>query len=114
VDAAVDAAAWAFVSWKATTALERGRILARIGQLLRSRAGELAPILTLEQGKPLAEAQTELTSAADNFEWAGEEGKRLCGRIARASVQKCGRPTGKFNHRTGLDSGDGTSVVSLR
>jgi len=81
VDAAVDAAARAFVGWKAMTALERGRILARIGQLLRSRASELAPILTMEQGKPLAEAHGELTSAADNFEWAGEEGKRLCGRI---------------------------------
>jgi succinate-semialdehyde dehydrogenase/glutarate-semialdehyde dehydrogenase len=81
VDRAAAAAAHAFRGWRATTALARGRILGRIGELVRADATRLATILTLEQGKTLAEAAGEITATADTFEWLAEEGKRIYGRI---------------------------------
>ncbi len=83
---AVAAAHDAFRPWAARTALERGRILARAGGLLRERAAALAPILTQEQGKPLAESTAEILGAADTFEWMAEEGKRLYGRVVPSRI----------------------------
>jgi succinate-semialdehyde dehydrogenase/glutarate-semialdehyde dehydrogenase len=55
---------------------------------MRERAGEIAPLLTQEQGKPLVEAKAETLAAADVIEWFAEEGFRIYGRIvpSRASV----------------------------
>jgi succinate-semialdehyde dehydrogenase/glutarate-semialdehyde dehydrogenase len=81
VDRAAAAAARAFPLWRATTALARGRILARIGELIRKDSDRLAKILTLEQGKTRTEAAGELIGTADTFEWMAEEGKRIYGRV---------------------------------
>jgi succinate-semialdehyde dehydrogenase/glutarate-semialdehyde dehydrogenase len=82
---AIDAAARAFPSWRALTALDRSRHLRRVAELLRDRVNDLARLLTLEQGKPLAEAKGEVLHSADEFDWFAEEGRRAYGRIVPAS-----------------------------
>ena len=66
------------------TAYERGGILRDIADSLRSRADELAPIMTAECGKPLGEALGEWGACADLFDWFAEEGKRAYGRTIPA------------------------------
>jgi succinate-semialdehyde dehydrogenase/glutarate-semialdehyde dehydrogenase len=53
----------------------------RAAALVRERAGEIAPLLTQEQGKPLAEARGETLAAANIIEWFADEGRRVYGRI---------------------------------
>ncbi|HHY56023.1 MAG TPA: NAD-dependent succinate-semialdehyde dehydrogenase [Chloroflexi bacterium] len=79
-EAAIAAAAAAQPKWAAMTAYERGAILRRVADLIYSRLDELAPIMTRECGKPLAEARGEWTACADLFDWFAEEGKRAYGR----------------------------------
>jgi succinate-semialdehyde dehydrogenase/glutarate-semialdehyde dehydrogenase len=78
---AIDAAARAFPAWRALSAYDRAKILKKTADLMRDRADRIARTLTQEQGKPLAEAKTEVLHAADTFEWFAEEGKRAYGRI---------------------------------
>ena len=78
---AIAAAARAQPQWAAMTAYERGAILRRAADLIYSRLDELAPIMTRECGKPLAEARGEWTACADLFDWFAEEGKRAYGRM---------------------------------
>jgi succinate-semialdehyde dehydrogenase / glutarate-semialdehyde dehydrogenase len=78
---AIEAAARAFPAWRAASAHDRAKVLKRTAELLRERADRIARSLTLEQGKPLAEARLEVLHAADTFEWFAEEGKRAYGRI---------------------------------
>ncbi len=81
LERAVDAADRAFVLWRATSAFDRSGILWRAASLLRDRASELAPILTSEMGKPLAEAMAEVMSSADLLDWFAEEARRTYGRV---------------------------------
>ncbi|PPU76491.1 NAD-dependent succinate-semialdehyde dehydrogenase [Xanthomonas cucurbitae] len=67
--------------WRSRTARERSDILKRWFQLMVDHADELAAILTLEQGKPLAEARAEVVYAASFVEWFAEEAKRVYGDI---------------------------------
>jgi len=78
--AALDAAVAAQASWAATAPRERGEILRRAFELITARADELALIMTLEMGKPLAEARGEVTYAAEFFRWFSEEAVRINGR----------------------------------
>jgi succinate-semialdehyde dehydrogenase/glutarate-semialdehyde dehydrogenase len=78
---AVDAAVGASGDWRVKSAWERAAILKRTADLIRVRTEQLARLLTLEQGKPLAESRVELGMAADTFEWFAEEGKRAYGRV---------------------------------
>ena len=82
---AIDAAAAAFPLWKAINAWNRGDILKKTADLMRSRATELAQITVAEAGKPLAEAVGEWVVAAQFFEWFAEEGKRAYGRTISTS-----------------------------
>ena len=77
---ALDAAQRALPGWKRTTAWDRGSYLRRIAELIRERVDEIARLLTMEQGKPVAEAKGELMASIDQFEWYGEEAKRIEGR----------------------------------
>jgi succinate-semialdehyde dehydrogenase/glutarate-semialdehyde dehydrogenase len=86
LDRAVDAAAGAFKAWRTASALERGAILKRAAQLIRERADADPVTLTLEQGKPLAQAKVELTSSADWLEWYAEEARRSYGRVIPARL----------------------------
>lgn len=78
---AIDSAAAAFPAWRDMPALRRSDILRTAAGLLRERVDAIARMLTLEEGKPLAEAKTELGHAAEVFEWFAEEGRRAYGRI---------------------------------
>jgi acyl-CoA reductase-like NAD-dependent aldehyde dehydrogenase len=83
--AAIDAAAAAFPSWKATNAWARADILKRTADLMRLKAKELGAITTAEAGKPSVEAAGEWMVAAQFFEWFAEEGKRAYGRTIATS-----------------------------
>ncbi len=67
--------------WAARTAQERSTVIRRWFELMVENADALAEILTLEQGKPLAEAKGEILYAASFMEWFAEEGKRIYGDV---------------------------------
>lgn len=76
---AIQAANSALIAWRSKTAAERGEILRRWFELMLENQDDLALIMTLEQGKPLAEARGEIAYAASFIEWFAEEGKRAYG-----------------------------------
>lgn len=82
---AVDAASAAFRTWSKLTADERGRMLRRWHDLIAEHSGELARIMTMEQGKPLKEAAGEIAYANSFVAWYAEEGKRIYGETIPAS-----------------------------
>ncbi len=78
---AIQAAAEAFKSFSKTTAAERAAILRRMHDVMVENADALAELLTLEQGKPLAEARGEIIIGANYILWFAEEGRRIYGDI---------------------------------
>jgi succinate-semialdehyde dehydrogenase/glutarate-semialdehyde dehydrogenase len=82
--AALDAAVAAQADWAATAPRERGEILRRAHEKLIERSDELALLMTLEMGKPLAESKGEITYAAEFFRWFAEEAVRIGGDYAVA------------------------------
>ncbi|TCJ19674.1 NAD-dependent succinate-semialdehyde dehydrogenase [Rubrobacter taiwanensis] len=84
---AVDAAASAQPEWGESLAAERSAILQRVARTMRERSEELGRIMTLEQGKPLAEARGEIGYAASFLEWFAEEAKRIYGETIPANTQ---------------------------
>ena len=88
LERAVEAAQKGFNVWREMLPAERSKIMRKAAALMRERAGDIAPLLTQEQGKPLLEAKAETLAAADVIEWFAEEGFRVYGRIvpSRASV----------------------------
>ncbi len=81
LDRALAAAQRAFPAWRDTSPLERSRILRKAADLLRERAPEIGRNITLDQGKPLAEAINEVKNCAEHAEWHAEEGRRIYGRV---------------------------------
>lgn len=77
--AAADIAVTAFASWRQKTAYERGAILRRWNDLILARQNELARIMSLEMGKPIAEARGEVRYTAGFVEFYAEEAKRVSG-----------------------------------
>ncbi|MCU1576315.1 MAG: NAD-dependent succinate-semialdehyde dehydrogenase [Leifsonia sp.] len=78
--AAVDAAVAAADAWAATAPRARGEILRRAFDLLQERRDDFALLMTLEMGKPLAEAQGEVTYGGEFLRWFSEEAVRIAGR----------------------------------
>ncbi len=78
---ALEAAAKAMPGWMKLTAWDRAKVLKKTAELMRERSDAIARTLTLEQGKPLAEAKAEILHSADTFEWFAEEGKRAYGQV---------------------------------
>jgi len=76
---AILAAETAQNEWKKTTAKERFEVLMRWHDLMQSKLDDLAHILTLEQGKPIAEARGEILYGANYVRWFAEEAKRIYG-----------------------------------
>ena len=76
---AIEAANRALPAWRALTAKERAQKLRRWFELLMENQDDLARLMTLEQGKPLAEAKGEIAYAASFIEWFAEEAKRVYG-----------------------------------
>ena len=68
-------------AWMKLTAYDRAKVLKKTADLMRERADAIARTLTMEQGKPLAEAKAEVLHSADTFEWFAEEGKRAYGQV---------------------------------
>ncbi|GGX01066.1 NAD-dependent succinate-semialdehyde dehydrogenase [Pigmentiphaga litoralis] len=81
LDRALAAAQRAFETWKKTSPLERSRILRKVAELTRERAQEIGRNITLDQGKPLAEAVAEIMVCAEHAEWHAEEARRIYGRV---------------------------------
>ncbi|GAA4327982.1 NAD-dependent succinate-semialdehyde dehydrogenase [Variovorax defluvii] len=81
LDRALEAAQRGFEAWRKVPANERAATMRRAAALLRERAPEIARLLTLEQGKPFAEARVEVLAGADIIEWFADEGRRVYGRI---------------------------------
>ena len=84
LDEALAAAARGFATWSAMSAYQRSAIMRKAAQLMRERAGDIARLMTLEQGKPLAEARGETMASGDVIEWFAEEARRVYGRIVPA------------------------------
>src|SRR5690554_7257527 len=81
---AIEAANRALPAWRAKTAKERSNLLRRWYDLMMANQDDLARLMTLEQGKPLAEAKGEIAYAASFIEWFAEEAKRVYGDIIPA------------------------------
>ncbi len=86
--AALDAAVAAQAEWAAHPPRERGEILRRTYELMTSRVDDLALLMTLEMGKPVAESRTEVAYAAEFFRWFGEEAVRIGGDYTTAPSGK--------------------------
>lgn len=80
IDDALSQAERAFSSWSRTSAWDRAEILGRAAQLVDARRRELAIVLTLENGKPLADADGELSRVIEGIVYCAEECKRAYGR----------------------------------
>ena len=78
---AIEAAYAAQPAWAAKTAAERAEILHRLARIVRENSDELAMLLTVEQGKPLAEAKGEVNFSAAYVQWFAEEARRVYGDI---------------------------------
>ncbi|HZQ42298.1 MAG TPA: NAD-dependent succinate-semialdehyde dehydrogenase [Acidobacteriaceae bacterium] len=80
VSIALEAAEQAFGEWRQVSALERGKMLRRVGDELTRRRQEIARTITLENGKPLAQSEGEVAMSADHLYWFAEEARRVYGR----------------------------------
>ena len=81
--AALDAAARVQAEWAATPPRERGEILRRTFDAMMQRLDDLALLMTLEMGKPLAESRAEVSYAAEFLRWFSEQAVRIDGRWSR-------------------------------
>lgn len=82
--AAIDAAEQAFPSWRALTGKDRARTMRRWYDLLCEHAGDLAVLISAEEGKPLVEARGEVDYGASFVEWFAEEAKRVDGDLLQS------------------------------
>ena len=87
LDRALAAAEKGFKAWRKVSAHERYKTMRKAADLLRSRADEVARIMTLEQGKPLAQAKLEVMAGGDIIDWFAEEGRRAYGRVIPARAE---------------------------
>jgi succinate-semialdehyde dehydrogenase/glutarate-semialdehyde dehydrogenase len=81
LDRALAAAQRAFETWKKTSPLERSAIMRKVAELARARSESIGRNITLDQGKPLAEAVGEVMVCAEHAEWHAEECRRIYGRV---------------------------------
>lgn len=76
----------AYATWRRCTAKERAAVLRRWHDLILDHLEDLATVMTLEQGKPLAESKGEIAYAASFLEWFAEEAKRVYGDIVPTPI----------------------------
>ena len=81
LDRALEAADKGFAIWRRVPAFERYKIMRKAAALLRERAAKIAPLMTMEQGKTMAEAKAEANAGADVIDWFAEEARRTYGRV---------------------------------
>jgi succinate-semialdehyde dehydrogenase/glutarate-semialdehyde dehydrogenase len=87
LDRALEAARKGFAVWRKVSAFERSKIMRKAANLMRERADMIAPLLTMEQGKTLAEAKGEVLAGADVIDWFAEEARRTYGRVIPARTE---------------------------
>src|SRR5690242_8733405 len=87
LDRALAAAEKGFEVWRKVSAYERAKIMRKAADLMRARAGDIARLMTMEQGKPLMEAKGETLFAGDIIEWFAEEARRTYGRVIPARAE---------------------------
>ena len=87
LDEALAAAEQGFAVWKKVSAFERSKLMRKAADLLRSRADDIARLMTLEQGKPVGEAKVETLAGADIIDWFAEEARRAYGRVIPARAE---------------------------
>jgi len=84
IDDALAAAKEGFTVWRKTGTWDRAGKIRKVADLIRDRQADIARLMSMETGKPLAEAMGETGAAADQFEWYAEETKRIYGQIIEA------------------------------
>ena len=87
LDRALEAADKGFRLWRKVSAFDRSKVMRKAADLLRDRADAIAPLLTMEQGKPLPEAKGEVLAGADVIDWFAEEARRTYGRVIPARAE---------------------------
>ena len=87
VDRALNSAKKGLEVWRKTAPWQRSYIIRRIADKMREKQDVLAKWMTLEVGKPLAEAKGEINGAADIFEWNAEETKRIFGQTVESRFE---------------------------
>jgi succinate-semialdehyde dehydrogenase/glutarate-semialdehyde dehydrogenase len=87
LDRALEAAEQGFRTWRKVSAFDRSKIMRKAAHLFRERADAIAPTVTMEQGKPLAEAKGEALAGADVIDWFAEEARRAYGRVIPARAE---------------------------
>lgn len=86
LDKALAATEKGFKAWSSQTPAARQKVMNRAADLMEERKGHIARVLTMEMGKPLAEARSEIDFVIGVTRWCGEEGRRAYGRLIPASV----------------------------
>lgn len=81
IERAIESAQRVFAAWRAAGPMQRSAVLRRTAAIIREDRDTLARLISLELGKPLAQARGETETAAEMFEWAAEEGRRAYGRL---------------------------------
>ncbi len=87
LDDALASSSSSFEIWRKTSAIERAAILRRAADLIRDRSAHLARLMTLEQGKTLAESTLEFSIVAETLDWNAAEALRANGRIIPARAR---------------------------
>ena len=87
LDRALEAADKGYRGWRHVSAFDRSKAMRKAANILRDRADAIAPLLTMEQGKPLPEAKGEVLAAADVIDWFAEEARRAYGRVIPARAE---------------------------
>ncbi len=87
LDEALEAAEAGFAAWRKVSAFERAKLMRKAADLFRSRADDIARVMTQEQGKPVPEAKMEVLAGADIIDWFAEEARRAYGRVIPARAE---------------------------
>ena len=87
LDRALEAASKGFTTWRKISAFERYKIMRKAANLMRERLDLVATLMTMEQGKTVAEAKAEIINGADTIDWFAEEARRAYGRVIPARAE---------------------------
>jgi succinate-semialdehyde dehydrogenase / glutarate-semialdehyde dehydrogenase len=87
LDRALEAAEKGFKVWRKVSAFDRSKLMRKAADILRERAATIAPLLTMEQGKPLGDSRGEALAGADVIDWFAEEARRAYGRVIPARAE---------------------------
>jgi len=87
LDRALEAASKGFATWRKISAFERYKIMRKAANLMRERLDLVATLMTMEQGKTVAEAKAEILNGCDTIDWFAEEARRAYGRVIPARAE---------------------------